>query len=127
MAKKYKLYLSGPISGLERDEYMARFAYAEELARKDGYDVCNPTRLLPCRWPWLYRLMGYDLTLRYDIWHMKRCDYVYFLPGWLGSKGARREWSVAVRHGKPSVLYHHIWERKLSEYINNNKSITKEE
>ncbi len=121
MKKQPKVYLSGPISGLERDEYMARFAYAEELVRKDGYDVCNPTRLLPCRWPWLYRLMGYKLTLRYDIWHLKKCDRIFMLPGWVTSIGAIKERNVALRNGIemfcPNEWYN------LVEYIDYYKSI----
>lgn len=94
--KKKKVYLSGPISGLDREEYLARFAYAEKLLRADGYDVVNPCRLLPCRWPWVYRLIGYNLTLLYDLWHLKKCDYILMLPGWGQSLGAVIEDDVAV-------------------------------
>ena len=89
--KNRRVYISGQISGLPREEYLARFAKAEELLRQEGFDVMNPTRLLPCRWPWLYRLMGYRLTLMYDLWRLSKCDLIYKIPGWRESKGANIE------------------------------------
>ena len=65
-----RVYISGQMSGLPREEYLARFEKAEELLRGEGYDVVNPAKLLPSRWPWLYRLMGYKLTLMYDLWKL---------------------------------------------------------
>jgi len=50
-----KIYISGPISGLERVDYMANFAEAERELRAQGYDVLNPTRLAPCRHLWIYK------------------------------------------------------------------------
>lgn len=56
---------------------------------------CKPTRLLPCRWSWVYRLMGYRLTLLYDLFFLMRCQGVYMLDGWKQSRGARIERYVA--------------------------------
>ena len=89
--KKRKVYISGQISQLPRDEYIARFAKAEELLRDEGYTPVNPTKFLPCRWPWLFRLMGYKLTIMYDLWQLSRCDLIYKIPGWRESKGANIE------------------------------------
>ena len=76
-----KIYISGPISGLERSEYLARFAKAESLLADNGYRVVNPCKFLVCRWQW-------------------RCDYIYLLPGWKDSKGATIEsffaWHIGV-------------------------------
>ena len=90
-----RIYISGKISGLCREEYTANFAKAEEMLKKDGYRVVNPTRSILGRWPWLYRLVGYRLTLLYDLWLLLRCDYIYKLPGWRGSRGAQIESCVA--------------------------------
>lgn len=86
-----KVYISGRISDLPREQYMAVFQKAEELLKKEGYKVVNPTKLLPCRWPWLYKLMGYTLTLLYDMWVLSKCDNIYKLPGWRESRGANIE------------------------------------
>lgn len=93
--EREKVYISGPITGWERDEYMTRFAIAERGLLRRGFRVCNPTRLLVCRWPWLYRLVGYRLTLAYDLWQLMRCDAIYLMPGYINSRGARIEEQVA--------------------------------
>lgn len=92
-----KVYISGKISGLERDVYLAHFAKAEELLKAQGYKVVNPTKMPPCRWPWLYKLMDYNLTLLYDIWLMMGCDHIYKIPGWRESPGSNIE-SCAAYH-----------------------------
>ena len=94
-----KVYISGPISGLPREEYIEMFEEAERVLRAQGYRVLNPTRLAPCRWPWLYKLLGYRLTLAYDLWHLKRCRKIYKIPGWQQSRGARLESMKAHQWG----------------------------
>lgn len=95
-----KVYISGKISGLERSSYMAHFSIAEQMLRKAGYiSVCNPTKKPPCQWPWLYRIMGYNLTLLYDLWLLLRCDLIYKIPGWQESHGANIESCVAYHLG----------------------------
>lgn len=101
--KKNSVYLSGPITGLFREEYLARFSRAEMVLRNQGYQVVNPCKLLPCRWPWLYRLMGYRLTLLYDLWHLWHCEYYCMLPGYNQSKGAMIEYYSAYWMGLESI------------------------
>mgnify|MGYP002523816266 CR=1 FL=1 len=95
-----KIYISGPMSRLERSEYLARFAKAETLLTERGYRVVNPCKFLICRWPWLFRLVGYNFSLCYDLWQISRCDCIYLLPGWKESKGANIEsffaWNMGV-------------------------------
>ena len=91
-----RVYISGPMSNLPREQYMERFRKAEEILRSRGYrKIVNPIRVWSCRWPWLYRLIGYKLTLLYDLWLLMRCDQIYKLPGWRDSKGANIESCVA--------------------------------
>ena len=96
-----RVYISGPMTGLERREYLRNFYQAEEWLRWAGFrKIMNPTKLAPCRWPWLYRLIGYRLTLAYDLWHLRRCTHIYMMAGWQYSRGARlermkaREWRI---------------------------------
>ena len=102
--KKEKVYISGPMSGLEREQYLELFRRAEQSLRSQGYRrIVNPIRVWVCRWPWLYRLMeravgrdtAYYSTLLYDLWLLRRCDLIYKLPGWRESKGANIESCVA--------------------------------
>lgn len=96
--KRKKVYISGPMTGLPRRVYMLRFAYAERILQRIGFRVCNPAMSLICRWPWLYRVVGYRLTLLYDLWLLRRCQYIYLMPGWESSNGARLECCDATDH-----------------------------
>ena len=102
--KKEKVYLSGAISGLPREEYMKHFADAEQELIKQGYKVLNPTKLLPSRHLWVYRLVGYKLTLLYDLWHLMKCEGIYMIDGWENSKGARLEKATAEILGLKVIL-----------------------
>ena len=93
--KHNRIYISGPISGRTREEYMRHFREAEDYLRGEGLTPVNPTRFLPCRWLWLYKVMGYKLTLLYDLWQMLRCQGLYMLDGWKMSRGANIEHDVA--------------------------------
>lgn len=91
-----RVYISGPMSNLSREQYLELFKRAEESLRAQGYrKIVNPIRVWACRWPWLYKIIGYRLTLLYDLWLLMRCDQIYKLPGWRDSKGANIESCVA--------------------------------
>lgn len=104
MKKKEKVYLSGKISGRERADYLKDFEDAETLARSYGYEVCNPTKALPCRFLWIYRLLGYTIVLLYDLWLLSRCDYIYMIDGWESSKGATLELTAAGTFGVRRII-----------------------
>lgn len=105
MIKRTKVYLSGPITGLDRKDYMERFRLANNKLRENGYDTCNPTKTWACRWPWFYKLVGYKLTLCYDLWLLMRCDAVYFLPECTESVGSCIEQQVAYHMHIKSLTY----------------------
>lgn len=95
-----KVYISGKMTGLEREEYRDRFREAERLIRAEGYHrIVNPIRVWTCRVPWLYKAIGYKLTLLYDLWLVLRCDRIYMIPGWNDSRGAKIESFVAYNSG----------------------------
>ena len=83
-----KVYISGKISNLENGIARGRFAVAEEILHQHGYCTYNPTRNWLSRCHWLYRLVGYTLTLLYDLWQLSRCQRIYLIPGWESSRGA---------------------------------------
>ena len=106
MNHKRHIYISGGMSVVERAVYMRRFGEAEAILRRHGYGCINPCRVLPCRFPWLYRLMelvlgkrlAYAVVLCYDLLLlMTRADGIVMLPGWQASRGAQIENYVA-RH-----------------------------
>jgi len=97
---KRRIYLSGPMSGVERADYVRRFRDAERILRRHGYGCINPCRVWACRWPWIYRAMEwvlgkrltYAVILAYDLLLlMTRADGIAMLPGWQASRGAQIE------------------------------------
>ena len=104
MKQKKRVYISGPMTDPQTGEVsvvnLQAFREAEKLLRERGYRcIVNPVNVWACRWPWLYRIVGYRLTLWYDIQLLKRCDAIYLMNGWYDSKGASREYFVAWRYG----------------------------
>lgn len=94
--RKGRVYISGAITGLQREQYIELFTVAEQELRKRGYyKIVNPIRVWACRWPWLYRIFGYRLTLLYDLWLLMHCHVIYKIPGWQSSHGANIESCVA--------------------------------
>lgn len=85
-----KVYLSGPITGT--DDYMERFAKAEQELTEQGYVVVNPAKVnaqLPVSTMWEeYMLMSMTM--------LDMCDTIYMLGGWQNSRGAKLELSYAT-------------------------------
>ena len=96
MEKTKRVYISGGMTDVPREQYIELFRRAEESLRDQGYrNIVNPINVWSCRWPWLYKVVGYRLTLLYDLWLLMRCDQIYKLPGWRDSRGANIESCVA--------------------------------
>ena len=113
---KRRIYISGPMTGIEPREYLRRFREAETILRRHGYGCINPCRVWPCRFPWLYRLMNallgrrlaYAVILAYDlILLMTRADGIAMLPGWQASRGAQIENYVSM----------HFWMQGISKAV----------
>ena len=117
------------MSGLEREQYLEIFRRAEQALRDQGYrNIVNPINVWACRWPWLYRIVGYRLTLLYDLWLLMRCDRIYKLPGWRDSRGANIESCVAYHFKIYPVPESHIkkLDKRLAKLMEkwNNKTTT---
>ena len=102
MSKDKRIYISGPMSGVPREQYLEMFRRAEQSLRARGYQrIVNPIRVLACRWPWLYRIVGYRWTLWYDLRLLRRCTHIFMVGNdWQQSRGARlerlkaRQWGI---------------------------------
>lgn len=114
-----KVYISGQVTGIDRDECVERFRKAEELLEADGFKVVNPMRTMMGRWPWLYKLVGYRLTLLYDLWLLMGCDRIYKMPGWKDSKGANVESCVAFHFGAYTlpVKMREDYDKRISKHM----------
>ena len=123
---KKKVYISGRMSNLIREQYLEIFRRAEQSLRSQGYrKIVNPIRVWACRWPWLWKILvsitsentAYTLVLLYDLWLLSRCDNIYKLPGWRDSRGAQIESCMAF-HFK-------IWPVPESQTKNLDKRLAK--
>lgn len=90
--RAFRIYLSGPMTGLPDYNYPAFNAEAARL-RALGYIVENPAENpLPADAPW-------HMCMRAAIRQMLTCDAVAFLTGWHESRGANVEIELAGHLG----------------------------
>ena len=91
--KKPKVYISGPITGLEEKVYKNNFNSTELYLTGLGYDVVNPVSYTEDpSWKW-------EDYMKRDIKLLVGCDYIYFLEGWQASDGASLEYVIAKNVG----------------------------
>ena len=87
-------YLSGPMTGLPDNGYLA-FQVAAERLRSQGVQVISPHEIIPPGagpWSWAQHM-------RVDLAALLTADVIVMLPGWEGSRGARLEKTVAEALG----------------------------
>ena len=106
-----KVFLSGPITGVEH--YERPFNAAQALAESQGYEVFNPATLPPGHdWTWYMRRCVEELA---------KCDHIWMLPGWMASRGSPLEhriagWlSIKPRYLKPEEVGVDVVNKSRSE------------
>lgn len=106
-----RLYVSGPMSGIEHHNFPAFFD-ASDVLKKLGYDPINPAAFYPKR---AYEWAGWKVAhewavanpekweayIRKDISLLLKADAIVLLDGWWNSKGACLEIVMAVCLGLP--------------------------
>ena len=104
-ARANRVYVAGPMTGIEDFNYPAFNAVADQL-RVQGYEVENPADhgiVEGAQWA---DYMAYDLT------RLGLCGKVAVLPGWENSKGARLEVHIARELGMKVVNAHDLVARE---------------
>ncbi len=79
-----RVYIAGKISGLDYELVKVKFTDANTLLLFLGYTPVTPIFLCKAHWNW-WRCMAVCL------WNLAQCDYIFLLPDWNNSKGARIE------------------------------------
>lgn len=86
-------YISGPVSGLDREEAGRRFRAAEKMIKERGEIPINPLSLCD-------EDLTYEECMREDIMTMlQNADKIYMLEGYEDSPGAGLELDVAEMCG----------------------------
>lgn len=84
-----KIYIAGPMTGRVNLNFPAFHAAAAQL-RAEGYSVANPAEFQqPDDATW-------EFYMRKDISELVKCDAIYMLQGWIGSRGANLEHTIAT-------------------------------
>lgn len=89
-----KIYISGPITGIDKDKCEAVFTLAAGQLALKGYEPVSPwhlSRLLPPSFT-------YEDYMEIDMVLLKKCDAILMLPGWENSRGATKELTYAKKN-----------------------------
>jgi hypothetical protein len=115
-ARKRRLYLSGPMQGIENWNHPAFHAAAKQL-RDVGYEVLNPAE-------YGSGVLVWEDCMRRDLIDLLTCDSVAVLPGWENSRGATLETDVAIRlaMGSFEVEWWYQMRFTLTELLDNAKT-----
>ena len=88
-----RIYISGPMTGIEKHNFPA-FNEAAERFSLAGWDVSNPAENFDGRTD-----LPREVYLRCDVGMLAKCDAIALLPGWEKSKGATLEVFIAAEMG----------------------------
>ena len=98
-----RIYISGKISGLSKNEYMQNFAHTH-LMLLDRYGlitkIINPLDIKP-----IFGIKKWIFYMISDLWQLRKCTHIAMQPNWIDSKGACIEHFYAKFILKLHVIY----------------------
>ena len=98
-----KIYISGPITN--NPMHVVQFAKAANAIKDLGHEAVNPVDLQKMLDP---KTTSWEQYMQVCIALLKVCDAIYLLDGWQNSKGATKEFHLAMTHNM--VIYKHLGE-----------------
>ena len=93
-----RIYLSGKITGLEKEVYTKQFARAEAFYKAGGFDVVNPVTIGEAVLKNNPKAKWEDF-MKEDLKALQTCTHIVLLEGWEESKGAKMEKAEAEKMG----------------------------
>lgn len=93
-----RIYLSGKITGREKEDYTRQFARAESFYKTGGFDVVNPVKIGEEVLKINPKAEWQDFMIR-DLEALRTCTHIALLEGWEESKGAKMEKAEAEKLG----------------------------
>jgi len=103
-----KIYISGPITGLNYEEAFQNFEKAENYFLSNSMEVINPMKLKH------NHDLSWESYMRVDLKAMLDCDAIALIDNWEQSKGAQVEYRLA------NDLNMDVW---IQPYSNNNSFV----
>ena len=98
-----RIYLSGKITGLEKEVYSRQFARAESFYKTSGFEVINPVKIGEEVLKINPKAEWQDFMIR-DLEALRTCTHIALLEGWEESKGAKMEKAEAEKLG-PEIMH----------------------
>lgn len=116
---KQRIYIAGPITGIERQVVIDRFSLAERQLTLLGFRAVNPARHLIH-----LRSDGDDWSfwMRRCITELVTCTAIYLLDGWQASRGARLEHKIARELGLAVLTMADVSRLSATDYETNGYS-----
>lgn len=93
-----RIYLSGKITGREKEDYSRQFERAETFYKTGGFDVINPVKIGEEVLKINPKAEWQDFMIR-DLEALRTCTHIALLEGWEESKGAKMEKAEAEKIG----------------------------
>lgn len=90
------VYIAGKVTGLPYDEVYAKFRAAQLKLEAQGYNVYNPCEHIDKHEHW-------EQAMRKAIILLCKSDFIYLLPDWHLSDGAKVEWELALKLNIPPI------------------------
>lgn len=105
--KRQKVYIAGPITGLDWKEVKAKFGNAQRILEECGYEVENPCDHQIENGTW-------ESYMKQGLHAMLDCDGVLALEGWEHSRGAQ----IEVRLARELGLFRFYENPDLQDMVN---------
>lgn len=93
-----RIYLSGKITGRDKEDYTRQFARAESFYKTGGFDVVNPVVIGEVILKNNPKAKWEDFMAE-DLKALRTCTHIALLEGWEESKGAKMEKAEAEKLG----------------------------